>query len=453
MDLTLDPEEKKIGGHVDFKFFNDTDTAWEQLCLRDYPSYFYVPSDYAGDLTSIENVSDSRTGALSVSRDEEDVTVLWIDLETPLAAGEQMTLSYDFEAVIPNIKDRFGQSSDVYNITLFYPILSEFTDGEWSHVRYFDAGECYFSETADYEVDLKVPSDYVVATSGEEISSAEEKGMTTYHYFAPKIRNFAICSSPNFAYQSDMYEDVNINVYYNEVDLEIDDVSVPLNNVFEYAKLSLEAFEDAYGEYPYNEIDIVLDDITAGGMEYPNLVIVNDTYCHSGQEEVLETVVVHEIAHQWFMGIVGSNSGDEPWLDESFASYSELVYYEYKGGDQADEILMAYSSATLDLSKIDTGSAEPLDLNYWDFSSKNYYTVAVYEIGKAMLYQMEEAIGREEFHSVIREYVSRYEFRNATTEDFLDVLYSQIGTDNETVNALVDNMLSTEVERESYAAA
>ena len=58
---------------------------------------------------------------------------------------------------------------------------------------------------------------------------------------------------------------------------------------------------------------------------------------------------------------------------------------------------------------------------------------------------MEECLGTEEFHGVLREYVHRYAFTNANTHDFLEVLYEYAGNDNETLNNIVANCLQTEI--------
>ena len=59
-------------------------------------------------------------------------------------------------------------------------------------------------------------------------------------------------------------------------------------------------------------------------MEYPNLVMISNVLeAEFGDDSLLKIVVAHEVAHQWFYGMVGDNQFTEAWLDESFASYSE----------------------------------------------------------------------------------------------------------------------------------
>ncbi len=76
------------------------------------------------------------------------------------------------------------------------------------------------------------------------------------------------------------------------------------------ARGALAAYEQHYGPYGAPELDVVLGTFTAfGGMEYPQLVLTTPQF----------GPVRHEIAHQWFYGIVGDDQRHAPWLDESFA--------------------------------------------------------------------------------------------------------------------------------------
>ncbi len=456
MTLKLDPTDNTVSGNIVFDFYNDSEDTWEKLCMRDYSSLFEDESMYGKDikgaLTVIENIDDSRTGELSYERDSSDVSVIWIDLDEALEPGEWMTLSYDFTAAVPEIDDRYGVWNGIYNITNFYPILAEYVDGDWSHLAFYDEGECFYSEISKYDVTIQVPEDYIVVTSGEEVSSESVADGIVYEYEADYVRDFVFCASNVFEIESRECEGINVNVLYNKENPPTSDMSKSVEKTFYTCDNSFKAFNEAFGTYPYGELDVVLAPIAAGGMEYPNLIIINDAYCSGfytqNDYEVLETCVAHEIGHQWFMGIVGSNSGGEPWLDESVTSYTELVYCEYVGGSIADNNLPISSKDLLDLSDPEQAAQYsvcfPLDRPHDEFEGYAY-VYGVYQVGKDMLYQMDECLGTDEFHAVLREYVHRYAFTNATTHDFLEVLYEYAGYDNETLNNLVANCLQTEI--------
>ena len=448
LDLTLDMENHTIGGHVDIEFFNDSDSTWNELCLRDYPSLFADSYSHGlntqGEITTITDITDSRTGELDLTRDPDDVSVLWIDLQRPLKAGKKMTLSYDFTATIPMCADRFGYMSDKFNVTNFYPILAEFTDGEWSHRGFIDEGECFYSEISTYDVTLRTPADCVVASTGEEVSVTEEDGGLTYEIRAPFVRDFVFVAGIGFEKETREIDGIRVNVYWDGEDTgALDDLTYSADLAFDVTECSFNAFNDAFGTYPYEELDIILTGLGAGsGMEYPNLVMIDTMLCGQYIEYAFEVCLCHEIGHQWFMGLVGSDSAGEPWLDESFASYTELVYYEYLGADDETEV---YSRESYDMCDPDLESGPRyVDRSYDEFREDHAdYVLYVYNIGKTALYQMEECVGREEFHSVIRAYVRRYAFHNASSEDFFYVLYEVAGKDNEDLNNLIANCFSS----------
>ncbi len=453
MELQLDPDKRTVGGHVVCEFYNNSEDDWDKLCLRDYSSLFIdsktagydTALDTNGALTEITNIKDGRDDSdLSFERDS-DVSVVWMPLSKKLAPKEKMTLSYDFVATIPTVADRYGITEKVYNITNFYPILAVYTKDGWSHERFYDCGECFFSEVSDYDVTLTVPKDYTVLSTGTSKSEEEKDGNKVITFDAPCVRDFVFCASPDFKMFEGYYKNTKIRVVYDQAHPSTQYMDEVSEACIEAGIDSLAAFGAAFGEYPYPELDIVLATIAAGGMEYPNLIICTDLnyYCMpiadrdrvSDKYVMMSTVVAHEIGHQWFMGIVGSNSGMEPWLDESFASYTELVYGQYIGYDSG------YSRRYMNLVDMADdmkreGSA-PINRPYYDFSSDDPYINAAYFYGQVCLYQMQEIIGQEAMYGVIREYVRRNAFHNATAKDFFDVLYECCGKDNKDLNDLI----------------
>jgi aminopeptidase N len=84
------------------------------------------------------------------------------------------------------------------------------------------------------------------------------------------------------------------------------------------------------GDYPYNQVTAVDGTISAGGgMEYPNVTVIGA----SGSDSGLETVIVHEVGHNWFYGILGSNERENAWMDEGINSFNETRYMVTKYGE------------------------------------------------------------------------------------------------------------------------
>ena len=305
---------------------------------------------------------------------------------------------------------------------------------------------------------LTVPADYAVVSTGTETDKAKSGDTVTYTYEAPCVRDFVFSASDSFVVQDATYDGVHVNVAYNADNPPSEDMDPFVEAALQAAEDSLAAFGDAFGVYPYDELDIVFSPMAAGGMEYPNLVIISEDYCEDYAFDApedendpqpaslmidLQICVAHEIGHQWFMGIVGSDSGMEPWLDESITSYTELVYLDYAESEEYEWTAAAYGIDNFDLTseRITSRGRKldyfPLNRAYYEFSD---YVYSIYGYGKAAVFQMEQVLGADVFQEVLREYVHRFAFTNADTEDFFTVLYEIVGTDNEKLNALIEGV-------------
>lgn len=505
MKLSLDAENKTVSGHVKFDFFNDSEDVWDELCFRDYPSMFTMPEkvgmakglEIGGALTKIDKIIDGRDRSELTYERAADVSVIWIKPEKPLQPHEKMTLEYDFVTKIPEIGDRFGAETGIYNLANFYPILAEYTDGKWSQSAFFSMGECFYSEVANYDVAITVPYGFIIASTGTENGKQEDGDTVTYTFDAPCVRDFVFSASPKFVKETEVFGDVTVNVFYREktlaplqmpselpvtdggvngdedgnddeiggIKVKAQDYSDSVQAAFEAAESSLTIFGYAFGRYPYPELDIVICPLAAGGMEYPNLIQVTEEYCEQvsmyddadgkiGKMMLDEFVccVAHEIGHQWFMGIVGSDSGMQPWLDESMASYTEYVFADYLHEvvgvkEYYPFSLMTKPTGDYTNPEITKGLLEegtlPIDRSYYDYKDGDHYVISVYANGQRVLRQMEEILGTDEFYSVIREYVGTHAFTNVKPEDFFEVLYRHAGTHNEELNALIENCFST----------
>ncbi|MEI8199541.1 MAG: M1 family metallopeptidase [Eubacteriales bacterium] len=444
MDLTLDTGSHTIGGIETVIVYNDSEDTWNKLCFRDYPSLFAPGGgsgyDSNGAVSEISNVKDLTSGVdLEIARDEEDASIVYMDLSIPIKPGESRKIELDFTAYVPKLKSRYGYQDDVFNLANFYPVLAVYENGIWSTEPYFLWGECFYSKVSDYKATLSVPLGITVVSSGLSHIDTISAGRAVWKISAEKVRDFAVVAGSGFAVTSTQADGVTINCYYRDGNIE-------------WAAAALEAgaaaaviFDGTFGEYPYPELDIVETYLDAGGMEYPNIVMISNTInSYSEKSSYLRIVVAHEVAHQWFYGLVGDNQYTEPWLDESFASYSELVYKETFTDEQA----INQEVDSLEDSLIPEGipdSAEDFYINrpYNEFENNNAYTYTVYMRGEVFLFRIREAMGTDAFNMAMKEYVAEYSFKIARTDDFEAVITKYAG-DNPEVTALLAKYLRQE---------
>lgn len=437
MDLTLDTDTNTIGGRETVVVHNNSNDTWNELCFRDYSSLFTIGGDsgyYAdGAVSEISGMKDlTKNMNLQIKRDSGDVSVVYMSMPVPMKPGESRVISFDFLSYIPVLESRYGYMNGVYNLGNFYPVLAVYEDGAWSTEEYFLWGECFYSVVSDFEVVLTVPHNYDVISSGLSSLYTSSDQEDVWRIDADRVRDFALVIGADYDVASGTANGITINCYYRDGNTEWGEEAL------EAGITAVEVFSKTFGLYPYPELDIVETYIDAGGMEYPNLVMINESFGNYAEKDSrLKIYVVHEVAHQWFYGIVGDNQYTEAWLDESFASYSELVYKETFL--EASEI--QYEVDMLEDSMESEGipnEAEEYYVNksYSEFDSDQAYTYTVYYRGEVFLYRLREAMGTELFNKALKDYVGRYSLNVAETEDFTAVITEYAG-DNEDVKALL----------------
>ena len=421
--LTLDMVNNSIGGTETVTVKNSSEDTWNELCFRDYPSLFTPDGgsgyDCDGAVTALGDIEDlTNNSSLSFFRDPKDISVVYMPLSVPIKAGESRTIKFNFTAYVPELAGRYGYYNDVYNLANFYPVLAVYENSGWVTEKYFLRGECFYSIVSDYEAAISVPDDCKVISSGISQKKAISGKNAVWHIKADNIRDFALVIGSDFEVVSDSVEGITVNSYFMYGDESRGETMLNAGTA------AVEAFNKKYGKYPYSEFDIVETYLDAGGMEYPNLVMISSNLGnYSARDSYLSIVVAHETAHQWFYGLVGDNQYTEAWLDESFASFSEIIYKETftdaaEIERQADTLEESLESEGIPL----TAEDYYINLPYSEFDSDQAYTYSVYDRGELFLYRLREAMGSYTFDMAIKEYVADYSFKVADTADFEAVI-------------------------------
>ncbi len=187
----------------------------------------------------------------------------------------------------------------------------------------------------------------------------------------------------------------------------------------------MRTFDRFFGPYPYSEFDVVAvydpeyPFATGGGMEYCGI-----TSYHHGPDE-WEYSLVHEVAHQWWFGVVGNDTQLEPWLDEAMAEYAAYLYFQEAYGDQeavrAFEVnVIADYQMWLEQGAID--GTEPVGRSVYDFPPFHQsYSWIVYGRGALFLDELRTRMGEAVFLEFLQEYYRRFKYDVAMGEEFLQV--------------------------------
>ncbi|WP_270167356.1 M1 family metallopeptidase [Paenibacillus sp. SYP-B4298] len=352
---------------------------------------------------------------------EQDRTLAKLRLPEPVPPGASITLSLGFQVKLPQVFARMGYAGDFIMAGQWFPKLAKFetagTRGRaqegWNIHQYHGNSE-FYSDFGIYNVKISVPSGYTVAATGFPSQPATDDGKTkTYQFYADDVHDFAWAASPDFIYAEEPYSapgvpGVRIKLYLDPLHENLKD------RYLHAAKSALAKYAQWYGEYPYSTLSIVVPPKGgngAGGMEYPTLVTAFEADTDNPGYE-LERVIVHEIGHQYWYGMVATNEFEEAWLDEGLTSYSEDKVMESEYG-VAPQHLVEASYLT---------HPAPLKLLSWSYRDHEHYAENVYMRAKLVLVDIEKQVGEKAMRKMMRTYFQKYKFKHPSTADFQKTL-------------------------------
>jgi aminopeptidase N len=262
----------------------------------------------------------------------------------------------------------------------------------WHLDPYVSTGESFYTLASDFRVRIDHPSALKVPATGRTWTSRGEPGRTVTHSVAQRVRDFAWAAGPFRTAVETSPGGVRVKSYWAP---NTPAEGVRLNRKDGVA--AVDRFGEEFGRYPYGEIDLVMTRDFGGGMEYPGLVILGTT------EE--GGAVVHEVAHQWWYGIVGNDEYGAPWLDESFAQYANARFY---GWDTSD----CWSDADWPSEQ----TALTNSMAYWSRHPGEYHLI--YTAGSCALARLERTIGADAMAGLLKRYARDHWYGVSTTADF-----------------------------------
>ncbi|GIO88065.1 hypothetical protein J25TS5_49970 [Paenibacillus faecis] len=356
-----------------------------------------------------------------------DRTLAKIRLPVTVRGGEDLTLKIQFKVKLPKVFARMGTAGDFVMAGQWFPKVSVYepagtrgrqTEG-WNLHQYHGNSE-FYSDFGIYSVSINVPETYTVAATGFQTKPAVRKdGRKTVQFYADDVHDFAWSASPHFVYAEEPFSSaevpgVRIKMYLDPAHQDLKD------RYFYAAKVALSNFSKWYGRYPYSTLSVVVPPAQgngAGGMEYPTLVTAFGANSESPGYDELERTVIHEVAHQFFYGMVANNEFEEAWLDEAFASYAEDKLMEQEFG----------IAPNLPLQAALVSNPAPLAQVSWKFGSSDIYAKNVYSRGQLILLDIERQVGAKAMKRILYNYSQKFRFKHPTTSDFQRIVEQVTG--------------------------
>ncbi len=338
--------------------------------------------------------------------------ILNVPLNNSLIPDDVVEIEIEFEFSLPNCHHRFGYGDDTINLGNFYPIACVYEEGGFNINPYNANGDPFYSDMANYCVNLTTDSSLIVAGTGEK-SVAINADNSKYTFTQKAVRDFAMVMSEHFEIISSECGDTTIE-YYHYGDESVDaSLKAGVDAIKTFSKL--------FGDYPYKTFSIVKTDFVHGGMEYPTLIMISDEV--ENVDDYLN-VIIHETAHQWWYGVVGNDEYEYPWLDEALTEYSTILFYDYNDGynlSHEDMVNASKENYTLFvtvykdvLGDIDT-SMRAVD----EYNTEPEYTYCTYVKGVLMFDSLYSLVGEKDFIESLETYYETHKYANATPKDLV----------------------------------
>jgi len=287
-----------------------------------------------------------------------------------------------------------------------YPFIVPYSGG-WVLHDPGAFGEHLVYDSADYDVNVKVNKPGVMIAAS---APNDSNGSDSMHYHLEGARTFVLSASDQFKVDESAVGSIKISSYY------FSGYENASKGVVWMATQSLALYQAKFAPYPHQSLSIVETDVP-DGQEYDGLVFLGTNF-YSGYNGTaksdLITIGTHEIAHQWWFGLVGSDQATEPWLDEAMAVYSENIFYQYNYpnfGDWWWNFRVNYF-----------GPQGYVDSSIYDFGTFRAYVNAVYLNGANFLDDLRTRIGDEAFFAFLKDYASQFAYGHATGSGFFAVL-------------------------------
>lgn len=486
--VELDDVNHLLRGHETFEYINNSPDVLDKIYIHIWPNAYKNEKTALakqlyneGSLILTKNAKTERGWIDSLDFKVNNVSVNWeydpehIDiavlyLSEKLNPGQRIVVTTPFLVKIPTgTISRLGHIDQSYQITQWYPKPAVYDKNGWNQMPYLNQGE-FYSEYGSFDVTITLPENYVVGATGDLQTSSEIMFLDSIsNYTQTNIQKIAAMDKAkqkivprvsskikktirytqtnvhDFAWFADKY----YYVLKGEVELPHSKRKVTSWAMFtpqnaKFWKKAIEYINDGVyyyslwnGDYPYNQVTAVDGTISAGGgMEYPNVTVIGNAYSDSE----LEVVIVHEVGHNWFYGILGSNERVHGWMDEGLNTANEVRYMQSKYPDNtslSDAVLGgAFHFNDLDhhdqgdlsvRALIGQGLDQPIETHSACFTSINYGIIMYQKTGLVLNY-LHEYLGPK-YDECMQQYFETWKFKHPQPEDLKNTFETCTGKD------------------------
>jgi hypothetical protein len=473
---TLDEKDTTLSGEVNIAYTNNSPDALKYLWLQ-LDQNLFKPDSRGADATPVSGdrfdvkgykKGGYHIGAVSVMykgktyKVDPVITDTRMQIRLPFtvkASGDKISISVKYNFSIPQYgADRMGrlytQNGVIYELAQWYPRMCVYDDVEgWNTLPYMGLGE-FYCEYGNFDYYVTVPSNMIVAGSGDlqnpaqvltarEISRLNEarksdtsiaiipeeevanpatrptlQGMLTWHFKMINSRDISWTASKAFMWDATR---VNLPSGRKGIAMAVYPVESKGYNSYgraaQYLKHSIEFYSKTYFEFPWKSATVVGG--VALGMEYPGIVFCS----YKIGKGNLWHDVTHEIGHNWFPMIVGSNERRFMWMDEGLNTFiNGYASNDFNHGEYGDTT----NRTILGMARSMTRSKDPLMTppEVVDLSDYGQY---YFKTSTGLNILRKSVLGKDRFDYAFKTYIDRWAFKHPQPEDFFRTMNDATG--------------------------
>ncbi len=383
--------------------------------------------DEQGDLRCSDMLQDGRPVQL-----EYLGTILRVRLARPILPNKSSRITFRFNGQVPVQIRRSGRNNAegiAYSMTQWYPKVAAYDHQGWHADPY--VGREFYGEWGDFGVRITLDSSFTVAATGELINAAEighgyavrtrtqkrNDGRLTWVFKAKNVHDFGWSADPDYKHvTAQVPGGPRLHfIYEDEPELETLWKELP-----GYMVRNFQYMAKHFGPYPYPHFTFAQGG--DGGMEYPNLTLI------TGGRKLgsLVGTSVHESVHNWYYGLLASDEGSYPWMDEGFTEYasSEVMRDLFPNSGQ-DRVHADAVNAYRQLAE--GPHHEPMSTHADHFTTNRGYGSTAYSKGEFFVDQLGYVIGDSTLHQGLLRYYSACRFKHPEPIDVQRIMEKQSG--------------------------
>jgi len=379
------------------KVENLSENIWDKIVFYFIPNVFTEENKDKLGKNNVKEYANVEIETIKVNGLEPNYTLnydtLILNLVEKMNEGEERTVEISYNFTVPEHGIRFVKKQDNYYLAQWYPMLATYRDG-WNKEEYLPLPEPYHTGHSNFTINYKIPKGYTLVSSSEQDSRRE---LASGKLEVTNVKEVFIGILKNPKFISETVEGIEVRVFGLQEDYLTDALKISLE--------ALSFYKNVIGPYPYRQLDIIFG---KDSMEYPGIVTIGV------RTNLLEYVIVHEIGHQWFYGVVSCDPYFHAWLKEGITEIAtSLFLYEYRQKSIEESFII-----TDRVSRINSNEKKVsnLPISYY----QNEVLPYLYDQPTIKLWKLFDDFGGVEVvKQFLHDYYEKYSFKEIDTEEFV----------------------------------